>query len=166
MAVSVQIEIPNMEDLLRKLNALPSLVVGKDSIMENAVFEASKVVLARAIELAPDSKKNPKGDSRRLQSKKSRGIWTAKLRDTVRQKTINYKTMAWAVVGPKHPEGNMAHFMQEKPRRHVLWGKASAVKSFRDTRNWITRAFDETKSQQMSAIETSLRADIDKVMKL
>jgi hypothetical protein len=70
---------------------------------------------------------------------------------------------AWAVVGPKSREGNMSHFQQEKPRRLVLWGKATRVAQYRIERNWITQSFDETKSQQVTAMEQSIKADIDAI---
>lgn len=165
MSVSVKVELTGHESVLALLDRLPKLVVAAGGPTDKAVGAAAKSVARRAVTLAPDSRKNPKGDSRKKQSKKSKGIWTAKLKQTVRQKVIKYESGAWAIVGPKSPQGNMAHFMQEKPRVHVLWGKASAVKHFRDTRNWIVKAFDETKSEQLSAMEASLKNSIDENMR-
>lgn len=163
--VSVKIEMTGQDQVLALLARLPQLVVAAGGPTDKAVGAAAKIVARRAISLAPDSRKNPKGDSRKKQSKKSKGIWTGKLRETIRQKVIKYESGAWAVVGPKSPEGNMAHFMQVKPRRHVLWGKATAVKQYRDTRNWIVKAFDETKGEQLSAMEESLKKSIDENMR-
>lgn len=163
---SVKVELNGADELVKLFERMPSLVVGKNSILENAVFAAALIVAKKAKQLAPDSRSNPKGDPRKKQSKKSKGIWSHKLSNTVTQKTINYKSSSWAIVGPKSPEGNMAHFMQEKPRRLVLWGKATMIQQYRDDRQWITKAFDETKSQQMSAMESTLRSDLDKLMSI
>lgn len=162
---SVKIDIIGDEQVLALLERLPKLVVSGGGPLDRAVSAAAKIVAKRAEQLAPDSKSNPKGDSRKKQSKKSRAAWAKKLKDTIRQRIIKYDTGTWAVVGPKNPEGNMAHFIQEKPRRHELWGRATAVQQYRATHNWITKAFDETKSEQLSAVQASLTADIDANMR-
>jgi len=161
----VRVEITGDKEVLALLDRLPKLVVGAGGPLDRAVTAACKIVANKAKQLAPDSKANPKGDSRKKQSKKSKSIWSKKLKTTIRQKVIKYDTATWGVVGPKNPEGNMAHFMQEKPRRHVLWGKTTAVQQFRDERNWINKAFDETKTEQLAAVKASLTEDIDANMR-
>lgn len=163
--VSVKVEVQGDAEILALLDRLPKLAVSAGGPIDRAVTRAAKIVAARARKLAPDSKKNPKGNPRDKQSKKSKGIWSKKLKTTVRHRVIKYDTGTWAVVGPKNPEGNAAHFMQEKPRAHVLFGKASAVQKYRDERNWIIKAFDETKSEQLAAVKASLTADIDANMR-
>lgn len=138
------------------------LVVAAGGPLDRAVRKAANVVAVRARQLAPDGDKS---GSRAKQSKKTRAKWGGKLKRTIRVKLLKYDRASWAVVGPKSPEGNMAHFMQEKPRRHVLWGKTTSVQKYRIERNWITRAFDETKAQQLSAMEASLKKDIDANMR-
>lgn len=161
----VRIDVTGDEEVLAMLDRLPKLVVGAGGPLDRAVSKAAAIVARRARQLAPDSKANPKGDSRKKQSKKSRKGWLKKLKTTIRQKIVKYDTTTWAVVGPKNPEGNMAHFMQTKPRPHVLWGKASAVQQYRAEKNWITQAFDETKSEQLSAVKASLAEDIEANMR-
>jgi hypothetical protein len=162
---SVKIEVNGDEEIIALLERLPKLVVSAGGPLDKAVRKAAGIVAKRARQIAPDSRKNQKGDPREKQSKKARGIWGSKLKQKIRFKIIRYDTATWAVVGAQKPDGNMAHFMQEKPRRHVLWGKATAIKRFRIERNWITQAFDETKSEQLSAIKSSLQADIDANMR-
>jgi hypothetical protein len=162
---NVKIEIKGDQEIVALLERLPKLVVSAGGPMDRAVGKAATIVAKRARQIAPDSRKNAKGNPRDKQSKKSKGIWGSKLKQKIKQKIIRYPTTAWAVVGAQNPHGNMAHFMQEKPRRHVLWGKATAVKQFRIERNWITQAFDETKSEQQSAMKSSLQADIDANMR-
>lgn len=162
MANSIKIDIRGDDKLMQLLDSLPKLVVSPGGPLDKAIKSAAKIVESRAKTLAPDSRAT---GSREKQSKKSKAIWTGKLNRLVRSKILKYPTATWAVVGPRSPEGNMASFMQEKPRVHVLWGKASSLKRYRITRDWISRAYDETRSEQLSAIEASLRQSIDANMK-
>lgn len=162
---SVKVEIKGDKEILDLLDRLPKLAVSAGGPIDRAVTRAAKIVARRARQLSPDSKKNSKGNPRDKQSKKSKAGWPEKLKTTIRHRVIRYDTGTWAVVGPKNPEGNAAHFMQEKSRPHVLWGRASAIKRYRDERNWIIRSFDETKSEQLSAVKASLTADIDANMR-
>jgi hypothetical protein len=162
---SVKVELKGDQEILDLLDRLPKLVVAAGGPMDRAVTKAANIVSKHSKPKAPDSRKNPKGDPREKQSKKSKGIWKKKLNTTIRHRVIKYDTGVWAVVGPKNPEGNIAHFMQEKPRRMVLWGKATMIQKYRDDRNWITKSFDETKSEQLSAMKESLKADIDANMR-
>lgn len=161
MANSATITFEGSDKLDQLLGQLPKLVLAAGGPIDRAVSKASKIVQQRAVELAPDSDKT---GTRKGQSKKSKAIWTGKLKRLIRVKLVRYQNATWSVVGPKSQEGNMSHFQQVKPRRLVLWGKATMVKQFRLERNWITQAFDETKQQQLSAMEESIKADIDALM--
>jgi hypothetical protein len=161
----VRVDVTGDAEVIALLERLPKLIVASGGPLDRAVTKASQVVAKRARQLAPDSKKNARSNPRDKQSKKSKQIWGSKLKTTIRYKIIRYDTGTWAVVGPRSPDGNASHFMQEKPRRHVLWGKTTAVSRFRIERNWITRAFDETKSEQLAAIRSSLKTDIDENMR-
>jgi hypothetical protein len=119
-------------------------------------------VLRRARSLVPQSRKT---GSRKKQSKKSQAQWPETLLRQLRVKSKKYATASFAVVGPKSPEGNMANFVQGKPRRHVLWGKSSQVARYRYQRNWMLQASDESRSEMLAAMKASLISDIDKHMK-
>lgn len=144
------------------LDSLPRLVVSAGGPIDKAVEKAAKVVERRARALAPDSRDT---GSREKQSKKSRSVWGSKLKQLLRTKVVKYSMATWAIVGPKSPEGNFANFMQEKPRKHVIWGKASMIRQYRIQRDWILQAYDETRSEQLSVMENSLRQSIDANMK-
>jgi hypothetical protein len=161
-ANKVTVQINGADSLISLLERLPKLVVMAGGPMDRAVRKASTIVAARARQLAPDSSKT---GSRDKQSKKTKAKWGSKIKRTIKTKLIKYEKSVLGIIGPKSPEGNAAHFMQEKPRRHVLWGKATMIKQFRIEKNWITKAFDDTKNQQMSAMEASLKADIDANMR-
>lgn len=162
MANKVTVSMSGEQGIIDMLTQLPALMVSSGGPMDRAVRKASNVVAARARQLAPDSKKT---GSRDKQSKKTKAAWGGKLKRTIKTKLIKYERSSLGIIGPTSPEGNMAHFMQEKPRRHVLWNKTTAIAMFRIERNWITKAFDDTKSQQLAAMEASLRQDIDANMR-
>lgn len=151
------------------LQQLPRKVALDFGPLDRAVKAATSIIARRARRLAPDSSKT--GTKLKQSQKKDpttgqkQDKFPVQVKNTIRSKVILYPNGAWGIVGPKSPEGNAAHFMQEKPRRHVLWGKATAIKKFRIERNWITQAFDETKSEQLSAMEASLKRDIDENMR-
>lgn len=148
-----------LDNLLRKL---PVLVVSSGGPTDKAVRAAGAIVRDRAKALAPDSKRT---GSRAKQSAKAKRIWTGKLRRLVRSRIRRYPKHSVAIIGPKNPEGNMAHFMKEQGRRHVLWGKATRVQQYRVARNWITQAFDETRTQQNAAMVASLKKSIAENMR-
>lgn len=158
----VKVELHGDQEVLALLEQLPKSILFDGGPLDKAVQAALSVIAKRGRQVAPDSKKT---GSRTKQSAGTKAKWPEKLRTTVRTKVIKLPFGRWGVVGPKNPQGNAAHFMQEKPRRHVLWGKATLIKKYRIERNWITQAFDETSTQQSSAIEKSLRSDIDQNMR-
>lgn len=151
-------ELQGLDDLLGQI---PTLIRATGGPLDRAVSKAGTVVKRRAVQLAPDSRDT---GSREKQSAKSRKIWTRKLRTTITKKTVRFANIAIAIVGPKNPEGNAAHFKQEKPRKAKMWGRDLGY-TLRITRDWIVQAFDETKSEQNAAMQASLREDIDKVMR-
>lgn len=151
-----------MEGLDKLLAQIPTLVLASGGPLDKAVGKAGTVVAKRARAIAPNSKKS---GTKEKQSAKAKSIWNKQVRSMIRSVVRRYPTAAVAVIGPKAPEGNAAHFLQEKPRKHVLWGKATSLKPMRIARDWIVQAFDETKQEQFSAMESSLRSDIDGVMR-
>lgn len=163
MANQVTVSVEGEERILSLLEQLPVLVRASGGPLDKAVKKAANIVAVKARQLAPDGEKGER--TRDKQSKKTKAKWTGKLKRTIRVKLVKYERASWAIVGPKSPEGNMAHFNQEKPRRNVLWGKATAIKQIRIERNWITKAFDDTKQQQLTAMESSLKSDIDANMR-
>lgn len=157
-----KVDATELEGLDQLLGRIPALIVATGGPLDRAVSKAGTVVAKRARQLAPDSKKT---GSRNKQSEGTKKKWPNRLRTTIRTKVSRYEGVAVAIVGPKNPEGNAAHFMQEKPRKLVLWGRSTMIKPFRIARDWIVQAFDETKSDQEAAMRASLTEDIDKVMR-
>lgn len=156
------VDAREMEGLDQLLGQIPPLVIATGGPLDRAVGKAGQVIAKRARQLAPNSKRTGSKDK---QSEKARKIWVKQIKNTIRSVVRRYPTTALAVVGPKAPEGNAAHFNQEKPRKMVLWGKATRIRPYSIARDWIVQAFDETKAEQGVAMETSLKQDIDKVMR-
>lgn len=156
----VTIDIHGEQEILAMLERLPKLVLSEGGPLDRAVQKASNVVAKRARQLAPDSRRT---HSRDRQSRASLAKWPERLRSNIRVKLALYPHTRVGIVGPRSPQGNVAFFMQEKVRKHVLWGRVSRVQGFRIARNWITQSFDETKSAQLDAMKSSLQSDIDTV---
>lgn len=150
-----------LQGLDKLLESIPPLVRAEGGPLDRAVSKAGTVIKRRAVQLAPDSRET---GSREKQTAAARRTWSKKLRTTITKKTVRFSNIALAIVGPRSPDGNMAHFMQEKKRNLVAWGRRTGWR-IGLVRDWIVQAFDETKGEQLSAMEQSLRDDIDKVMR-
>lgn len=162
MATKITLDVSGEKEVLALLDRLPKLVVAAGGPTDRALKSSMTVLQRKAIALAPDSRRT---GTRQKQSKASRKIWHGTLRKLIRTKLIRYQTGAYGLVGPKSPEGNMANFVNGVPRRMVLWGKVTRVAMYRYTRNWLVQANDESRAEQLSAIQTSLTKDIDKIMR-
>lgn len=154
------ITIQGDAELDRLLAKIPFLVLAAGGPIDRAVGKAGTVIARRARQLAPSSKES---GSVEKQSDKSKAKWPEELRKNIKSVVRRYDNSALVVIGAVDPDGNVAHFMRETPRRHVLWGK-KVGDPYRIARNWITRAFDETKESQHAAVVASLKSDVDKVM--
>lgn len=155
------VDARELEGLDQLLAQIPQLIVATGGPMDRAVGKAGTVIAKRARQVAPNSKRSKTKDKQSVKAKK---IWNKQVKNTIRSVVRRYPTTAVAVVGPKAPEGNAAHFGQEKERKHVLWGKDKG-RQLRIARDWIVQAFDETKAEQEAAMRGSLQEDIDKVMR-
>jgi hypothetical protein len=162
MANKVTVSATGDKELEALLAQLPVLVVAKGGPTDKAVRKAGAIVRTRARQLVPRGRKT---GTRKKQSKKSKAIWDRELHTQVASKVVRYPKHSVAVIGAKSPYGNHANFNQEKPRKLVLWGKATRVNPYRALRNWITQAFDETRSQQHTAMTQVLRKEIDENMR-
>lgn len=161
-ATSVRVRIQGDQHLQALLDQLPKLVVAAGGPADRAVRKGTNVIAKRARQVAPDSRRT---GTKKKQSSKSRNIWKYRVRQKIRAKLVRYANGSYGVVGPKSPEGNAANFVQGTDRRHVLWGKSTAIAKYRYARNWMKQAFDETKSEQAAAMRASLTADIAENMK-
>lgn len=162
---SIDIKINNWptDQALEQLVASPMLLDSKQGLFE-AVAAAADVVVKRARELTPRSKKSD--TDRRSAKQKAAANWDYPLWKSIDRVNREYRRgRTIAVVGPRWPEGNKVYvFTSSNGRRVFYWGK-NANKTKAAVRNWIVQAFDETRDEQLAAMKGKLQQAIDKVMR-
>lgn len=163
VSVSVTSDIARIN---RVLNQLPQTM--QFAAYDRALPAAGKVVQQRAKELAPKSSQNPKGGAEKW-SKKSKQDWSSiPLSDLIIIKVLR-KSRTYdptVLIGPKFKEGNKANFvapMEENIKQHVQWGKRAGI--LRKENDFLKRAADETKPQQVRAFLSALIPDVRKRLK-
>ena len=122
-------------------------------------------IVARAKQLAPSSRKTGtrKKWGKRVTKYFNPTTWaqddSGKHMASKVQKTARG---AWVIVGGKSPRANKLNFNSnhEKGRKMMLWGKDSG-KVYKAPTNFMKRAFDETRSAQL----TSFNSALDKALK-
>lgn len=151
-------ELPTSLEISGMFDAIP--LFKKNAVLSKTTRAAARIILRRAKELTPRGKP----ENRRKRSKKQRASanWDVQLHTTIDMVTRRTDRSAFAIVGPRHPEGNKAWFNSPKSgsRKHVLWGHDTG-RTFRSVRNWIAQGFDETKTEQMAAMRKVLRKELD-----
>jgi hypothetical protein len=161
-ALDIRVKLPSDAELKKMFDAVPQLK--RHAVMKTTTTAAAKVITQRAKQLAP---RGTKADAaKRSKKQRSEANWNVKLRTTVAQVTRTYDNGSFSVVGPKSPNGNKAYMNQPRTRSrlHKLWGK-DVGRTYKAARSWIVAAFDETRSQQLSAMKTALSKKIDEMMK-
>lgn len=154
--------MPTDGELNRMFDAVPALE--RYQVGDKTVRAGSSPVVKRARQLAPRA--TQKDRDKRARKQKSEANWNIPLHKTIARVVRKYRqARAFAVIGPKHPEGNKAHFnTSPSGRRQVLWGRRTG-KVVAQIRNWIVQAFDETKPQQLNAMKSKLQSLMDQVWK-
>lgn len=162
----VKMNLPTDAELVRMFDMVPHLERGK--VIDTVVKAGCEPIVKRARDLAPRST----GKSKRSKSQAAKADWAYPLWKTIKRVIRKYDNRyGLGVIGPEWPKGNKAYFnTSPKGRKRKLWGKdpdpnggLSAVAP--QVRNWIVQAFDETKSEQTSAMKDELTKQIDKMMK-
>jgi len=154
--IEIRIDKKSSDRLNKLLGTVPDEVAF--AVYDKALPAAGRVVQKRAKENAPRSARNAKGGREKM-SKKSQAAWTSiPLADLIIVKIIGKGKKAgappMALVGPKYPEGNKGNFvhpMKQTTKRQVLWGKATMVGRQPKDNDFLKRAGDETRPQQISA---------------
>lgn len=153
-------KLPSDAQLRAMFDAVP--ILERHQVADKTVRAGAKPVVTRARQLSPRSSKTGSA-KKRSKAQQASADWNTPLYKTIKQVVRKYSANAFAVVGPKWPEGNKAYFNTSPGgRKQVLWGKPTG-KTIAAIRNWIVQAFDETKPQQLSAMKTKLRALMDEV---
>lgn len=159
-------------------------------VLDKAVTVAANPIVRQARQDAPDGKK--KGNSQKRSRAQIAGIkgprtvdfpgkkwqserrdkegkiikinWHIPLKSTIDRKIRKYQYSALAVIGPKRPEGNKVYFNVSKNGRDEWWWGTNKKRKYAAVHNFITAAFDKTRSEQLSKMRTKLRELIDKLM--
>lgn len=130
-----QVELAGYDELLRELDKAEK-TLGHE-VRREAAKAAGEVVAARARQLCPV------GDPAHEPDKKP-------LRDTIAVEIRDYGQRTLAVIGPQYPAGAHGHLL-EYGHEGVAWGKPTGRRV--GPRPFMRPAFDETKSEQQSAME-------------
>lgn len=154
--------LPSDAELNAMFNAAPKLE--RFGVADKAARAGGSVVVKRARQLAPRSSKT--GSTRkRSGSQRELADWDYPLWKTIKQVVRKYSYNASAIVGPEWPKGNKVYFNTgPNGRREVLWGRVTG-RTVPQVRNWIVRAFDETRPAQLEAMKKKLRSTLDQVWK-
>lgn len=127
------------------------------SAYDKVTLAMGRVVAARAKVLCPKSSETGTAD-KRAKKQRSKGKWDVRLWTTIRAVGRKTNTGGYAIVGPKHPDGNKVNFntaRKKKSRRVWFWGK-DQHRTVPAIPNFLVQAADETKPQQLSAGKASL----------
>ncbi len=146
--------LPTDADLKAMFDAVPILV--RYRVSDQVLRAGTAPIVKRARQLAP--KQTAEQRKKRSKSQQAAADWDTPLWKTIGRVVRKYnKARGIAVVGPKYPEGNKAYFnTSPSGREQVFWGNRTG-RTVKQVRNWIVQAFDETKSQQLSAMKTKLQ---------
>lgn len=155
---SMKVDFPTDAELDRMFDVVGAM--HRYGAADKVVKAMGKIVLERAKQLVPRSKKNPKGDPTKKWSQKyAHRVGEMPLWQSLKLVVRRTSKLSYALVGPMWREGSKAYFnmaYRKGSREVYLWGKA-AGRSVQATRNWILQACDETKPQQIDAAKTELR---------
>lgn len=176
-SLEFKMDLPSDSELAQMFGTVPKLEYYK--VLDKTIEAGAKIVADRARQLAPRSKKSD--TDKRSDKQKQAADWSYPLWKTIKYKVKRYGGVrGFGIVGPTWPRGTKAYFnTSPKGNKGHHWGRAGAsyvrkdgsvhiagpAKARAQIRNWIVMAFDETRSQQLDAMKTTLTTLLDKVMK-
>lgn len=144
-----------------KINAMLDIVgqMKRYQAVDKMVSAMGKVALVRARILAPKSAENPKRpDKKRSKKQRQQANWDIVYYKTLRVVTRKTNTGAYAVLGPKWPDGNKIHFntARKKGSRKVVYWGVDQNRREPSIRNHLIQACDETQAQMVTAARAAL----------
>ena len=129
---------------------------------------AANIVKSKAEQLAPRSSQTGSSKKWSAKTRASRaGVIPLHRSIKTKLKRPGQKSPPYAVVGPKRPDGNIAHFVSplvKNTRQIVLWGKRTGRVARKDD-DFMRRAFDTTRAQQKRAFTRGVIVELRKRMK-
>jgi len=145
--------LPTDAELEQMFDAVP--ILKRHSVSDKTVRAGAKPIVKRARQLAPRSSKT--GSAKKRSKNQRKGAdWETPLWKTIKMVVRKYSANAAAIVGPEWPAGNKAYFnTSPRGRRKFLWGKDTG-ETVPQIRNWIVKAYDETRPEQLKAMKDKL----------
>jgi hypothetical protein len=160
--LDMKLDLPSDADMKRMFDAVPILT--RHKVSDQTVRAGCKPIVTKARQLAPRGDKTGTSE-KRSKAQQAKANWNVPLWKTIALVVRKYSANAAGIVGPKWPDGNKAYFnTSPSGRKQVLWGKVTGV-TVPQVRNWIVKAFDETKPQQLSAMKKKLTQLMDGIWK-
>jgi hypothetical protein len=155
--MSLKIEMKFDEAELKKLARIPEFV--RFQAADKALRAMARPVIEKARSIAPSS-----------QATGSRKKWSAKYKtndkyqiDSGKEIGANVKKASYGsilYVGAKWPTGNKQQFnASPNGRKEVFWGRPQGT-IYKPPERFMQKAFDETRSQQISAFASSLESSM------
>ena len=158
--LDLQMKMPTDAELQKMFGGVAQL--NRYEVGDKVVRAGAASIVTRARALAPRSTQESR--EKRSKNQKASADWNYPLWKTIKMVVRKYQRgNAGAIVGPEWPKGNKAYFnTSPHGRKQVLWGKVTG-RTIPQIRNWIVKAFDETRPQQLAAMKNKLRTLMDSI---
>lgn len=154
--------LPSDAEIAQMFDAVP--ILERHGVADKTLRAGAAPVVQRARRLAPRSNQDDR--DKRSAKQKASADWNFPLWKTIKQVVRKYDADGFAVVGPEYPKGNKAYFNTSPDGRiRKLWGHLPKSLSVivPQIRNWIVRAFDETREAQLGAMKKKLQSLMDDI---
>ncbi len=161
--MTLDIQITFDEAQIQKLLKFPLLM--KLGPAERVLKAMAKPVIDRAKSIAPSSRRS---GTRKKMGKNVTDKFVGKAANTVDDsgKHIGYRFIktergGLVIVGGKYPRANKQNYEAGDKRKIVYWGKkTSKIKRINPKERFMQKAFDETRTQQVTAGNEQLEKEI------
>jgi hypothetical protein len=153
----MDIKITFDESQLAKLIKIPVLM--RLGPAERILKAMAKPIVVRAKAIAPDSRTS---GTRELMSAKTKAKWPESGKTHIRMIYRKGDGGGYLVIGANDPLGNSLNFdSSNKGRKVFYWGKDSGkIKRVEPSQRFMQKAFDETRSAQVSAGNAQLEKEM------
>jgi hypothetical protein len=156
--MTIDINITFDESQIQRLLKIPILMRLKPA--ENVLKAMAKPVIDRAKSIAPSSRRSG-----------TRKKWSRKYKDNpayqedsgrhIGRKFIRTGSGGLVIIGGIYPRANKQNYEAGDKRKIVYWGKkTSKIKRINPKERFMQKAFDETRTQQVTAGNEQLEKEI------
>lgn len=160
--MTMKLEINFDESQLAKLMRIPILM--RLGPAERILKAMAKPIVARAKAIAPNSRvaSNASGPTRDKMSAKTKAKWPESGKAHIGYVYRKGENGGYLVIGGKSPQANSFNFdASDRGRKVFYWGKdMGRIKRVEPSQRFMQKAFDETKSAQISAGNAQLEKEM------